>query len=123
MDLSSQPPATPNGLPLLRGCGRRVHFSMGVVWAFLPVFVFSEKLGAGGCQQPHWAVWSQESEQLAEPLPFRKPGLRLSPELLPVPPKERCASGQGFLLPQWQCEALEGSPFPAAPWLVGVAAV
>lgn len=45
MDLSSQPPPLPTAFPCSGAAGRRVHFSMGVVWAFLPVFVFSEKLG------------------------------------------------------------------------------
>nr|KAF6286826.1 hypothetical protein mPipKuh1_010003 [Pipistrellus kuhlii] len=113
MDLSSQPPAPPNGLPLPPGCREVCALSHGVVWAFLPVFVFSEKLG--GCQQPHWAVWSQKSELLADPLPFRKPGLRLSPHLL-----RACASPfrlrRGGVPPGgafsscsvWPCSALVG---------------
>lgn len=46
LGLRSPHPAPPDGLVLALGAvGRCVHFSMGVVWAFLLVFVFSEELG------------------------------------------------------------------------------
>lgn len=57
MDLSSQPstlacahpvPALPDGLALalaLGAVGRCVHCFMGVLWVFLPVFIFYGKLG------------------------------------------------------------------------------
>lgn len=105
---AARPSQRPSLAPGLRGA---VHFPTGVVWAFLPVFVFSEKLG--GCQRPHWAVGSQESLASACRLTCSEPAL--------LPLQGRCASGQGFLLPQGV--ALEGSPFPAAPWRGGGAAV
>lgn len=58
------PPAPPDGRALALGAaGRCVHCFMGVVWVFLPVFIFSEKLG-GDVSGHTGAVWSQESQRL-----------------------------------------------------------
>lgn len=121
LGLHSPRPAPPDHLALALGAvGRCVHFPMGVLWVFLPVFVFSEKLG-GDASGRTGAIWSYESERLGRASAFSQgPGLGLSaspvqrPALRPLsPPKGRCASGQGFL------RAVLGrgraSPFPAAP--------